>query len=171
MTNLIQLPMKFSAAALLALSAFVLPAAPLTAQPDTAAVEDSPEVDARLRVAGELADIGDYKGARREYDRVAALQRARGELPGRALWLSAQMSYSRHQHQRAAVTLEALAKEAQRYGDPVLQARALIEAAVLYQHAGMGKESLACLKQLKPLLSSPYLSAQARAAIEERIRA
>lgn len=68
--------------------------------------------------------------------------------------------------QRAAELLDELAETA---GDPVTQVQALLEAAVLYQQMRSPLESQGRVDRLIPLLDSPYLPAEKRAALRARM--
>jgi hypothetical protein len=56
-----------------------------------------------------------------------------------------------------------------RYGRPEWQARALLEAGLIYQNHGRSDLSLPRAKALKVLIGSPAIPASVRAEISERI--
>ena len=112
---------------------------------------------------------GNISAAQRAYKAVADMQLANNVLPGEAMWKLAELYQSEGQSRRTAVTLDKLASEAERFGDPKLQARSLLEAAILYQKAGMTENSLACAERLQPLMASPFVSADFRAEVQRRL--
>lgn len=86
-----------------------------------------------------------------------------------ALWLIAQMEHADHRPLRAAAALDRAADAAQAYGDPVAQARALLEAATIYAHASQYAEASARVARLRPLLESPHMTDDLRVEITTRL--
>lgn len=129
------------------------------------------ESDVRMRLdkAHQLCEEGQWTAARREYASVAKLQRANNVLADEALWNLANLYHGNRQIRRAAETLDELAEAAQRHGNPVVQAKALIESAILYQSLQMPEMASARIERLQPLLDSPFLSDEVRKSIEKRI--
>ena len=132
-------------------------------------IDPSATVDARLANAREMMEQGRYGEARREYAAIAKQQKVEGTLAGEALWRLGSLYYADRNFRRAALTFDRLAQDAEIYGDPVLQARALLEAAVLYQKMGMGEKVMPRVERLDLLLASPYMSAEVRDGITRRI--
>jgi hypothetical protein len=127
---------------------------------------------ASLDRAHELAMSGRFVEARNAYRAVADMQKSAGVLPGEALWQVAALEYGqggRHRL-RAAQVMDELAEQAAIYGDPALQARALIEATILYHQNRRNAEARTCLDKLEPLLQSPHLTQELREQIESRLR-
>jgi hypothetical protein len=133
---------------------------------------DAARVQARMDGAHALAVAGRFGEALREYRAIADMQKRAGVLPADALWQAAILEHGRGGRHRlhAATMLDELAEQAAIYGDPALQARALIEAAILYQSKRRSERARSCMDRLEPLLRSPHVSAELRADIESRIR-
>lgn len=122
---------------------------------------DSAKAATRLVWARELMVRGDFNGARRELGRAVRDARASGSYAGPALWEMANIEHL-NAPLRAAEILDQAAIEAETYGDPVAQARALLAAAVLYQQADRPGEARARVDRLRPMLRSPYLPEELR---------
>lgn len=130
--------------------------------------EDSTRESGRVeRARGHLAS-GAVQAARRELARELRDARGAGAYPREALWLLVNLEHPTRPH-RAAELLDELAESAETHGDPVTQAQALLEAAVLYQQMRDPLESRRRVDRLIPLLDSPYLSAEKRAALRARM--
>lgn len=130
---------------------------------------DASEVRMRLDRAHKLGEQGRWKEARREYASVAKLQRTHQVLADEALWNLANIHHGNRDIRRAAQTMDELADAAQLHGNPVVQAKALIESAILYQSLRMPDQARARLERLQPLLDSPFLSKELRSSIEKRM--
>jgi hypothetical protein len=85
------------------------------------------------------------------------------------MWRVAGIQYALGERVGAAMALVAVAREAERYGEPALQARALFEAAVHYAAAEKYSLSVARMKRLEPLLGSPHVSSDFRGQVERRL--
>lgn len=70
---------------------------------------------------------------------------------------------------QAAAAMDRLAARAEWLGYPEVQARALIEAAVLHQQVGARSVALERMRRLEPLLDSPFVGAETAARIRSRI--
>jgi tetratricopeptide (TPR) repeat protein len=163
-----------SAAVALALAAASLTDAPAVAQnslvPSAPPVVPSPtNATVHLERAKSHAILGQFDEAREEYAHAAEIMRAEGVLPTDPLWQIAQIHFARQNHRGAAEVLSQLAREAEVMGDPVVQARALLEASVLYHYAGMTEAMLRSARRLQQLKASPYLPDELRAAIDSRV--
>lgn len=123
----------------------------------------------RITHAQELFQRGRVSSARRELERVIALQRANGVFASDAMWKLAELHQSENDPRRTARVLDQLATEAERFGDPQLQARSLLEATILFQKARMNDEALTCANRLKPLLGSRFVSPEFRAEVDRRL--
>ena len=125
---------------------------------------------ARLARADELVQRGRIAQASREYIRVAKIQRAQNVLPSEALWKLAELynTYERSP-ERTANVLASLAADAERFGDPQIEAKALLEATILYNKAGMQQKAHDCASRLDVLLTSPRVSDEVRREAQSRI--
>lgn len=129
----------------------------------------SPIADLHIERAKVLAVTGRFAEARSEYLQAAKIQRADGLLPTDALWQIAESFYAERNEVAAAITLDGLAHEAEKYGDATLAARALLEASVLYDSAGMRREAHDAAGRLERLRNSTYLPDELRATIDARL--
>ena len=124
----------------------------------------------RLARADELVQRGRIAQASREYIKVAKMQRAQNVLPSEALWKLTELHNTYEQSpERTANVLVALAADAQRFGDPQTEAKALLEATILYNMVGMRHEAHACADRLEHLMASPHISAEFRREAKSRI--
>lgn len=132
------------------------------------AEEDSTRATGRMeRARGHLAS-GAFQAARRELARELRDARGAGAYPREALWMLVNLEHLTHP-ERTAELLDELAASAERHGDPVTQAQALLEAAVLYQQMRDPRQARGRVDRLLPLLESPFLSAEKRAALRARM--
>jgi hypothetical protein len=121
------------------------------------------------READRLAFSGKFNAARAEYLKVIAIMDSSATFPGETLWALASMEYGRNRELRAAEILDQLADASVRYGRPEWQARALLEAGIIYQNHGRTDMSVPRARALKTLLTSPAITPSARAQIAERL--
>lgn len=119
--------------------------------------------------ADELAFTGHFSAARTRYLSVIASLDSASMFPGEALWALATMEYGRSRELQAAEALDQLADAAVRYGQPEWQARALLEAGLIYQNHGRPDLSVPRARALKLLLTSPAIRPSVRAQIAERV--
>jgi hypothetical protein len=122
-----------------------------------------------LDLAHTLEVEGRFPEARSEYHQAAEMQRAAGEVPARAMWRLAQLHYGEANGREAATVLVALAKEAGAAGDPVLEARAILEATLLYAELRMRSDTERGARRLRQLRSSGELPAELVAEINRRL--
>lgn len=134
-----------------------------------AARGDSTALSARVREAVATFHAGRMDQARRELDAAARAQEAAGVLPDTALWLLAEAELASGENVRAAATLDRLARLAELHGDPVMQARALFEAAVQYQQARLGDRARERYERMRPLLGSPYMPVKLSESLQARV--
>ena len=147
--------------------AAVVPAAASTAASTSA--YDPAVVRVRLARADEWSLQGRSYAARKEYRAVAEMQRANNVLPTEALWrLASEHNIDRAWKQTAAV-LHELANDAERFGNPQVQAQALLEATILYDKAGMPQEAHVCATRVNLLMASPHISEEFRQEVQRRI--
>ncbi len=139
---------------------------PVLVRPDTAS-----RTVLMQRQAEQFLSIGRVRSARVVYRAIVASQDSAGVFPGEVLWALASLEFARDRELRAAAVLDDLAAAAARYGRPDWQARALLEAGLLYQSHGHTDLSVARYQVLKPLLASPAISDDLRAQLTSRIAA
>lgn len=121
------------------------------------------------RRAERLLSLGRVSSACVVYRAIVASQDSAGVFPGEALWALASLELARDRELRTAEVLDELAAAASRHGRPDWQARALLEAGLLYQTHGRTDLSVARYHVLKPLLASPAISDHLRAQLTSRI--
>ena len=121
------------------------------------------------REAERLLARGDVSGARTIYRTMIAYEDSVGVFPGESLWALATIEFGRGHELGAAEVLDEVAVAAVRYGRPDWQARALLEAGLLYQAHGRTDMSNARYLALKPLLASPAISDSLRAQLTARV--
>ncbi len=122
-----------------------------------------------LEDAHALAQAGDFHGAKEHYARAAREQRAAGILPEEAMWHLAQMYHGEGRIRKAAMTLEYLAWEAALAGEPMVQARALLEATLLYGQLPDADEVEQGVRRLVELCSGEQIPPELRVQIERRL--
>jgi hypothetical protein len=136
-------------------------------------VAKSPEarkkIDDLLARAQRRLQTNDVKGARDDYESAAWRLRGLNEYAGGALWSLAQVSFLMDPAPRTARLLLDAAAEAARYGDLALQARSLLEASILFDQAGLPARADETRGKLQTLLTSPYLPADVRTELTQRI--
>ena len=140
---------------------------------DAVASEESHDpvaVSTRLDRARELVRQGRIPAASREYIKVAKMQRAQNVLPTEAMWELAELhnTYERIP-ERTANVLVALAADAERFGNPEIEAKALLEAAILYDEAFLPVKANECADRLDVLMTSPLVSDEFRKEATSRI--
>jgi hypothetical protein len=121
------------------------------------------------RDAARRLEKGDIHGARTVYRAIVAYEDSVGVFPGESIWALATLEFGRGRELRAAEWLDVVAEAAVRYGRPEWQARALLEAGLLYQQHGRADLALARYTKLLPLLDSPAISESERASMKGRI--
>jgi len=159
-----------TATAILALAALTV-AVPASAQSRAyKAAGETPEAAPTPGIQ-EMRDAlaaGDLPAARRLANQISRTEEDNA-ASYEALWLIAQMEHADHHPRRAAAALDRAADAARAYGDPVAQARALLESATLYARSYQYGESSTRLARLRPLLESPHMTDAVRAEIETRL--
>lgn len=133
-------------------------------RPDTTSRTSLMHRDADRRLAK-----GDLNGARTVYRTIIAYEDSVGVFPGESIWTLATLEFGRGRELRTAELLDRVAEAAVRYGRPDWQARALLEAGILYQQHGRTDLSVVRYSTLLPLLESPAISAEDRTALKARI--
>jgi hypothetical protein len=109
-----------------------------------------------------------FADARREYMEAAKKLEAGSMMPCEALWLAAEMYYAEGNVSRAAQTLDLVAAKAAAFGHPSMQARALLESAILFEQIGANSQAITRLTRLDAVLSSPHVPGDVRMAIAAR---
>jgi hypothetical protein len=168
--------MKHLARTSLALGfALMTPVLPLMAQaPALASAETfawvgtNPAIEAKLEAAHRMRMEGRTREALRELTAAARAQVATGTSAAQTLWEVAEIQYSDGRLAASARTLDRVAREAEKFGDPVLQARALFEAAVQYSTLGQHGEAALRMERLEPLLESPFIGSDLKSQISAR---
>ena len=135
----------------------------------TVSTYDPAVVRARLDKASDLLLEGQISAARKEYAQIIELQRSHHVLPAEAMWQLAGLYNSERSWKRTASILNELADDAERYGNPQVQAQALLEATILYNKARMPQEALTCAKRLDDLMASPHVTDELRQEVQQRI--
>lgn len=142
---------------------------PALARPAIVHADTQSSRSAQHREADRLAFTGKFNKARVEYLAIIAVMDSSASFPGEVLWSLASMEYGRNRELSAAAILDRLADASVRYGRPEWQARALLEAGLIYQNHGRTDLSVARARALKPLLSSPAIGASERAQMAGRV--
>lgn len=132
-------------------------------------VASRPADAARMDVAAALANKGHFRKAAAAYHAAAEEQLRHGELPELAYWQEASMYFAIRDNARAAVALDALARHAGEYGNPPVQVRAMLYAAVLHAQAGNARRASELADDLHTLRNSPYLDAELRSELDARL--
>ena len=131
---------------------------------------DAAAARARITRGDELLLRGKITAASREYTAAAKMQRAHNVLPTEAMWKLAELHHGLGQSpERTADVLAALALDAERLGDPQVQAKALLEATILYKKAALPEKAHACADRLEQLVASPHLTDKFRQEVQTRI--
>ena len=131
-----------------------------------AATDTTP--DRVLQRADSLRGRMRFADARQLYMAAAQRQDAERTKPCGALWSVAETYFAEGNFRRAASTLDLVAEKAARYGDPEVQARALLESAILYEKLGAKDQASTRLQRLDAVLTSPFIADDVRATISAR---
>ena len=141
---------------------------PLALRTTTVAATDTTTTTDEVERARALLRAGEFRAARRV---LAETVRERGEAgrpAARAWWLLAEIDHAAGRPLRAARQLDAAAHDAEVFGDPAMQARALLEAATLYAGERHFAQAATRVERLRPLLRSPHLPAEVRRSMALR---
>jgi hypothetical protein len=142
--------------------------APFIAEARSVTAENT--LAARASRAYNLAVTGQFREARREYSALVREQRKAHVYAGDSMRMLSQLEYGTGRTLAAARVLDGLAAEAEKYGHPDDQARAILDAAVLYQKLGRTDDLLTRVERLLPLKDSPCVSEQLRARIRNGVQ-
>jgi thioredoxin-like negative regulator of GroEL len=134
------------------------------------AAVDSTSLRERLARADELVRDGRDGEAAKFLRRVVRERREAGASAADPLYRLAAIYFTHRNFSGAAATLDAAAADAETHGEPVLQARALIESASSYAKLGDGERMADRVARLRPLLSSPHIPQDEREDMLARLR-
>lgn len=140
--------------------------------PAVARVEPAPDPEKlqRLLAAADEASVnGREAEAIRLYKAIAAEQREARVYAGTALWRMAGAQLFQGKIVDAALSLDATAQEAARFGDPTMELKATFEAAILWQKAKRNDAAMSHLDRVRDLLRSPVIDEELKTSIERRI--
>jgi hypothetical protein len=119
------------------------------------------------------ADDATYNGrageARRIYRKLVEDQRNSGEFAGTALWRLALNYLYADDAWHAALTLDELAADANRFGDPAMELRASFEAAVLWQQLKRPELVPSRVDRARALLQSKVIADSLKDDIRRRM--
>lgn len=126
-----------------------------------------------VRTALAKAEDATYNGrageARKIYKKLIEEQRASGEFPGTALWRLALNYLYADDSWRAALTLDELASDANRFGDPAMELRASFESAVLWQQLKRPELVATRVERTRSLLQSTVIADSLKDDIRKRM--
>lgn len=117
----------------------------------------------------QLAIAGNYRKAAHAYHSAAAEQLRNGELPDSALWQEANMYFTLNENSRAAVILDNLAEHASEFGNPAVEVKAKLNAAILYARTGNVERAAVLATELQMLRKSPFIGDEMRAELDLRL--
>jgi hypothetical protein len=116
-------------------------------------------------------EAGRYEEARRELLTAASLMREAGVLPTDELFTVATIALVEERPLVAAQTMDDLAANAEAFGQPYVQAQALLEAATQYAAADRSDVAQERIALLRSLLASPQIPDSFRAEVASRLAA
>ncbi|MBC7894268.1 MAG: hypothetical protein H7066_02590 [Cytophagaceae bacterium] len=126
-----------------------------------------------VRSALAKAEDATYNGrvdeARRIYRKLIEDQRSGGEFAGTALWRLALNYLYADDAWRAAHTLDELATDANRFGDPAMELRASFESAVLWQQLKRPELVTSRVDRARALLQSSVIADSLKDDIRRRM--
>lgn len=134
--------------------------------------DDAPNV-AKIRAMLEKAEESLVAGrgaeARKLYRAVIDEQRTAGLYAGESLWRLATAYFYSDETANVAGTLDELASEAARFGDPSMELRATFESAIVNQKLHRVGAVAPKLARVQTLMQSPAISDALKAEITSRI--
>ncbi len=130
---------------------------------------DAARIRAMLEKADEALVAGHLSEARKTYRAVIDAQHEAAQYAGEALWHLASVYFFSDEIANASDTLDELAAEAARFGDPSMELRATFESAVMSQsiHRTAGVSSK--IARVKALLQSPAIKDSQKAEVTSRM--
>lgn len=131
--------------------------------------ELTPQVQIYIARGDELVGAGRYGPAFKQYEMAVKTAREQGHLPSLSSWRWANACFFDGEFVKGADVLDELAQEAATFGDIVVQARALVNAAWLYGKAGREAQMLDRIAQVEKIVQSPYLPIEEREYLVARM--
>lgn len=144
---------------LLALAFAASPVSMPAAQPASAVVtSDSVDLQSELDRAEKLTFAGRIGEARAIYRKLIDDAREAGEYARQPLWHLTMHYLHVNDTRNAAATLDELARQSNKFGDPAMELRATFEAAILWTKAKEPGYTEARATRIKDLLKSPVIA-------------
>lgn len=122
------------------------------------AVVDTVRLRAELQRANEATYSGNAKKARAIYRKLIEEHRRAGEYAKLPLWDLALHYYYVNDTRNAALTLDELTKEANRFGDPGTELRALFESTSMWAKRKELTDGADRVARINDLLKSPVIA-------------
>ena len=135
----------------------------------TTTAVDPIAVSSALARADEATSNGKVDEARRIYRKLIEAQRGSEEFAGTALWRLALNYLYADDAWHAALTLDELAADANRFGDPAMELRASFEAAVLWQQLKRPELVRPRVERARALLQSTVIADTIKDDIRRRM--
>lgn len=160
---------------MLSLALVMAPATATASHPlpldDTArsAVVDTIHLRAELQRASEATYSGNAKKARAIYRKLIEEHRRAGEYAKLPLWDLALHYYYQDDTRNAALTLDELVKEANRFGDPGTELRALFESTSMLAKRKELTNGAERVARINDLLKSPVIADAQKQEIRSRM--
>lgn len=147
---------------LLSFALAIVPATAAASRPSDVTLRtpviDSVRLQSELKRANEATNSGDAKKARAIYRKLIDEQRRAGEYARQPLWNLALHYFYENDSRNAALTLDELAKEANRYGDPSTELRAMFESTTLWAKRKELTDGTDRIERIRDLLKSPVIA-------------
>lgn len=131
---------------------------------------DDRNVRRRMESAERAMERGSPLTAQKIYESVVKDLSEANVLPTEAMWKLATLRFVAGNELEAASILDGLATAAATYGDVVVEVRALIEAAHIYQLEGKVMDSVSRLDRAFGLLSTSDLPSDMKVALLKTVR-
>jgi hypothetical protein len=132
---------------------------------------DSARAQSLLALADDATMAGKNAEARRLYRELIDEQRAADQFAGKALWRLALNYLYADDVRRAVATLDELAAESNRYGDPSTELKATFESAVLWQQLRRADLVAVKVERARALLQSPAIPDEEKMKVRSRMPA
>ncbi len=131
---------------------------------------DPTYVRAVMTKAEEATNAGRADEARKLYEDLVKEQKKAGQYNGKALWHLALNYLYDDKTDKAARTLDELAAQADKYGDPAMEMRATFEAAALWHQLKRDDLALPRIESAQALLQSPVISKDDKLYVTQRLQ-
>ncbi len=155
---------------LLALAFAASPVSTPSAQPTVAAVvTDSADMQSALDRAEKLTFAGRIGEARAIYRKLIDDAREAGEYARQPLWHLTMHYLHLNDNRNAAATLDELARQSNKFGDPSMELRATFEAAILWTKSKEPGYTEARAERIKDLLKSPVIAEAEKREFKRRM--